>query len=176
MTTTKTIVSSQKVRVSRLFELLHGIDLCSGITGSFGFSYALGRSKKIIMDQAKSIEEMNRPEPEFEAFQRERQELIETKLAKKTGDQIEFTDASDGSGKVPVFKNPESAELELDTLVQKHAVAIEKRKAMNRAYIKFYNEESIDIDLYLIKKEHLPEDKLTPGMVYAIYELIEETE
>lgn len=170
------MLSNQKIRVSRLFELLHGIDLCSGITGSFGFSYALGRSKKIIMTQAQAIEKMNQPEPEFEAYQRERQELIENILAKKTGDQIEFTDATDQSGKVPVFKDPAFAEQALNELALKYFAAIDTRKKKNREYIRFFNGESIDIELYLIQKEHLPGDKLSPAMVYGIIELIGEPE
>ena len=178
MSTTKSALIKIKIRVSRLFEILEGIELCSGIEGSYGFSYALGRNKKILMDQAKIMEEQNKADEDFEIFQRERQDLIEKKLAKKKGDQVEYVvSVTPGvQGKVPVYKNPEAAEKELDTLAKKHAPAIEKRKKKNREYIKFVNEESIDIELYQIKKEHLPEDKLTPAMVYGILELIEETE
>jgi hypothetical protein len=176
MSTSRPILNTQQIRVSRLFELLHGIDLSSGIAGSFGFSYALGRNKKIIMDQCKDIESMNKAEPGYEAYQRERVELIENLLAKKIGDQIEFTEAPDGSGKIPVFKNPEAAEISLANLALKYSSEIEARKSKNREYIRFYNEETVEVQLYTIKKEHLPEDELTPAMVYGILELIEETE
>jgi len=178
MSTTKSALKKINIRVSRLFEILEGIDLCSGIDGSFGFSYALGRNKKIIMDEAKTMEERNKPDEDFETYQRERQDLVEKKLAKKKGDQVEYanSEAPGVQGKVPVYKNPDGAEKELDALAKKHASAIEKRKRKNREYIKFVNEESIDIELYMIKKEHLPEEKLTPAMVYGILELIEESE
>lgn len=173
--TTKTSLSKQNIRVSRLFEILEGIDLCSRIDGSFGFSYALGRNKKILMDQAKTIEEMNKPDEDFEGYQRERQELVD-KLAKKNGDQPEYVDSQipGVSGKVPVYKNPEAAEKELTALAKKHHDIIEKRKTKNRDYIKFFNEDSIEVEIYLVKKEHFPEDKLTPAMVYGILEMLEE--
>ena len=167
------MLSKQKIRVSRLFEILHGIDTCSNVTGSFGFSYGLGRSKKIIMDQALEIEKMNKPSESFNAFQLERQQLIEV-LAQKIGDQVEYADLPDHSGKAPVFKDPAGAEILLANLAEKHTAAIESRKQQNREYIKFHQEESVEVELYLIKKDHLPEDKLTPAMVYAIFELIEE--
>jgi len=178
MSSTKSALRKITIRVSRVFEMLEGIELCSKIDGSYGFSYALARNKKILMDEAKTIEDQNKPGEDFEAFQRERQELIEKKLAKKKGDQIEYIDSETPgvNGKVPVYKDPEKAEKELEALAKKHTEAIEKRKEKNRKYIKFFNEGSIDIEVYMILTEHLPEEKLTPGMVYGILELIEESE
>lgn len=172
----KTALNKITIRVDRLFEMLNSFELCSSIDGNFGFSYAIGRNKKIMMDEAKRIEEMNKPGEAFEKYQQERQELIEKKLAKKTGDQVEYVDSTTPgiSGKVPVFKDPEKAEKELDALTKKHQDAIDARKKKNREYIKFVNEETIEIEIYKIKKEHIPEDKLTPAMVYGILELIEE--
>jgi hypothetical protein len=173
----KSTLGKQKITVLRVFEILNSIELCSAIEGSFGFSYALGRNKKILMEQAKDIENMNKADEDYEKYQRERQELVE-KLAKKNGDQIEYTDSQTPglTGKVPVYKNPETAEKQLNELAKKHAAAIDKRKKKNREYVEFVNSESIEIELYKIKKEHLPEERLTPAMVYGILELIEDFE
>lgn len=173
---TNTSMLNLELPVVRLYDILNGIDLCSSIVGNFGFSYALGRNKKILMAELKTIEEMNKADEDYETYVRERQELIEKELAKKKGDQVEYEEVQTPNGptKTPFFKDPELAEKKLNALAKKHDAAIEKRKDLNRKYIKFVNNDKVKIDLYQIKKEHLPEDKLTPAMVYGIVELIEE--
>jgi len=168
------MLTKKTFKVSRLFEVLHGIDLCAGVAGSFGFSYALARSKKIIMDECLEIEKLNKPDPDYEAYLKVRQDLVENELASKTAGEIDYTIQPDGYTRLPVFKNPVEAELQLATLANKYRDAIESRKQKNADYIKFVTGEEVTVDLYLVKLAHVPEDKVTPAMLYGIVELLEE--
>jgi len=124
------------------------------ITASVKFNYGLAKLKKQLEKEADTFKEAIKPEPKFEEYENKRNSLI-LDYAKRDADG-KVVQINDNAVELDEDKKTEFYE-KLAKLDKEYEEVIKKRKQQAEEINKLLESE-IQIDLYKIKFEDLPEE------------------
>lgn len=157
-----------KREATELFQNLQSVGNLSGPR----FVYVIAKNISILKDEIKALNEAQKPTDEFMEFDKERVELAKQFAAKdKDGKPRTFMD---GNQSKFVIEDIDAFEKAAKKLKKEHKEAVEAREKQMEDFNKIMEEE-IDIHLYGLNQEDLPED-ITARQLSGIFLLMNEEE
>jgi demethoxyubiquinone hydroxylase (CLK1/Coq7/Cat5 family) len=155
------------MKKQELFPLLKGLNDVANYPGA-KFAYAVAKNIQVVTEECKLLEKLQEPTEAFKAFEAERMDAIlkvaetdETGSPKVTNNQYTI-----------LAENREQFTLDMQVLQEKHKLALEARDKQIAEFNQLL-EELIDITIFSIKAELLPED-ITAAQITAIMAIIED--
>lgn len=158
--------SKMKVKRVELMQLGNSFNAVSDLKG-VKFAYAILKNKKIIANELEVLQTLAKPNPKFREYETKRVALCE-----------EYCD-KDEKGKPKVEKNNyvgleenEKFKEELNKLQEEYKSVLDNQNKKREEYITLMQEE-IEIDLYKVILDNLPED-ITPKQLESIKLIVED--
>lgn len=162
-------MKTQKIKRQDLVELQRGLVEAESLSGA-KFTYAVARNLDILKKEMESIQKVYRAGDDFMKYEEERIE-IGKKHADKNEDGSPKTIEADGFENFDV-KDVKAFEKDLDKLQKKYKEVIATREKELADFQKFM-EEDVEIDLYTVQSENIP-DEINVRIMAAIFPIVEE--
>ena len=151
-----------------LFELWYGLPALANLRG-FKLGYAIARTKAKLKIEIEVLQEVLKPAPAFEEYEKRRMELCR-KFAQKDGQGNPMI-----QGNEFVFGDNRGAfDTEMVPLQEEYAQAIEDRKKQTEDYVAGLK-EPLTVEVHTVALEDVPED-VTVSQVEVLIRLIKAEE
>ncbi len=152
-----------------VFTLLDGLNAVGNLTG-VKFVYAVARTRQRLERAAATLKEAVSPLEAFETYDRARQDLCQENAAKDEQGRPAQARGPAGIHWVIEPERQEAFDAATVALMAEHREAIAGRDQQLADYEKLLDEES-DVDLYLVRKEDLPE-AINAGQLIKIIAMV----
>jgi hypothetical protein len=153
-----------KIKRAELYKILSGLNELSNAKG-VKFAYAVLKNKKAIEKELEILEELKKPSEKEQEFEKKREGLC-IKYAKKD---------ENGNAKIKdnqyIIEDNDKLQEDFKKLVEDNK-NLEQEKVKKQKELNSLLEEEVDIDLYKIKQDNLP-NEITANQLEKIELIIE---
>ena len=147
-----------------LFRLKDGLDNVSYLSG-VKFAYAIIKNKKMIEQELITLQEIIKPSPEIEEYEKNRIAICEKHCKRDENNQLKIQNNTYDIEDMDTFNK------DIEELKKKNKKVLDNRQKQADEYNKLL-EEDIEIPFVLIKQDDLP-NSLSASQMEQIFEIIE---
>lgn len=151
-----------------IIDLNNGLHAVGNLSG-FKFAYAIARNINKLKSHMDEIREMHKVDLEYNSFEKERVKIAEEHAVTENGKPK--TTMKNGTPGY-IIKDQKGFDKDLEVLKEKYKDAIEAREKQKIALEKFLK-ESVEVDLYTIPTEYVP-DAITAQQMVGVLPIVDE--